>query len=324
MNESEKILKKIRTTNTELIAERKNLQFKKTTVGAMTGFADLDYFIGGIRAGWYYVLSGATGHGKTTLVRQIVLALVQQKFKPYMFIGEESLLVELRNMARINATDAEINRVVGLAGRFYFEPTPERFEAFCAEMELKGLVAESYYDLTARASQIGLHKPLYELVLMEMEAAYRKGSRVFIVDNLSRITEDFTGKQVFDAQKKAVNAIQKFVKKKNTPVILVTHPNKTGDQVSGISEIQNHADCVLYLRRFVEDKDRERYTKGMPFGIAADANGMLFVVKAREDGILGRVPLQWDEKNGQLINLSTGQRAQEYQDMGWPTKYCRA
>jgi len=316
MKETDELLNKIKASKAISKKTPRDVANKAITVGIPTGLIELDYRIGGFREGWYIVLTGSTGHGKTTLTRELVVSAAARKHKVFYFVGEESLETETRNMARIGAAPDEVEVIPGLAGRKYYRPTEARYKKFQNALG-DWITFISYYDIVNIIEEMqGMN--VETIVDMNIAEALRDGVRFFVLDNLSKLIEQ-DGNKVFDAQRRIIRKIQRLCRKYNATVLLVTHPNKRGDAVGGISEIINHADCVLQIKRLLEEDNRSRYFSQFPSTVAEKASGVLSIVKAREEGMLGKIPLMWDPERGALLNVTTMEGAMQYELDGWWT-----
>jgi len=68
--------------------------------GVSTGWASIDYYLGGIRWGEVTVTSGITGHGKTTFAEALIGNLIRQDVNCLIIspeMGEETVLIDLAN-----------------------------------------------------------------------------------------------------------------------------------------------------------------------------------------------------------------------------------
>ena len=104
--------------------------------GVLTGFVTHDYNDSGMKEGCLTLVTGVKGAGKTTFIRQVILACAFQKVKTYYFIGESSMSTEKRNLARLCASSGEITRTMNRAGRYIYstkQVAVDKFESLFAE-----------------------------------------------------------------------------------------------------------------------------------------------------------------------------------------------
>ena len=288
-------------------------QYPDKPTGTYTGFYELDNCIKFIYDGWYVVLTGIRGHGKTTWIRQLVLSAYFQNRKPFYFCGEEYSEKELVNLVKLlSKPDEIIASIDEFSDKVIYLPTRESFERNKKILDGK-IKLSSYFDLEKikRAMKAdNKFKPIRYLVFDEMKRAYANGCRFFMLDNLMKLTSDAGDKNIFNAQLEVVDECLKFTRDYKTPVILVNHPNESGKTSAGRGEIVNGADAHFNIRRLMDEgetnKMRELLGDDCPIELKNEVSGYISILKGREDSTLGRLlPLTWDKERSALLSMTT-------------------
>lgn len=187
---------------------------------------DLDWFE--FRQGELTVWTGYNGHGKSLMLSQVQLGLVQQGERVCVFSGEMTPARQVKRMAKqaagLDRPSAPYLDAIGewLAGRVWI------------------------FNLVGSAT-------IARLLEVFEYANKRYGIRQFVIDSLmmTDVPEDGPGSNT--AQKEAVQKLCNFAKRNACHVHLVAHPRKGRDEaagpgkmdVSGSGNITNGADNVF-------------------------------------------------------------------------------
>ena len=286
--------------------------------GIKTGFITHDYNDNGLKPGCLTIVTGKTGSGKTTYVRQILISCGLQQIACYMFMGETSLEKEKDKLARLIAPKEEIVSFYGVGGSKLYKASEransiftEQFEQFFYLSDCKSLKEQK--DNTSRFVKIynGMKK-----------LASEKGVKLFILDNLMMLCEK-NSNALFTEQKNIIIALKSFTEETKSHVILVAHPKKgEGHQdISGATEIMNECDSIVRYIRISEEeqeklisrhRDKEYFLKRI--------SAKLEVNKIRDDGKNIIMWLEWCPEKGALYDISELPEAQKYEEQGLWTK----
>ena len=129
------------------------------------------------------------------------------------------------------------------------------------------------------------------------------------------------GNRLFSEQKHIITELKEFTITYQTHVLLVAHPKKQEDEISGATEIKNASDTILMYVR-VEDEDKPTLIKHNPSisQIANRISAYVRTLKVRDDGRKTICWLEWDSKRGALYDLSSSLSAGSYERKGYWTK----
>lgn len=187
---------------------------------------DLPWFE--FRRGELTVWTGYNGHGKSLMLSQILLGLVQQGERLCVFSGEMSPERQVKRMAK---------QATGLD-----RPTGDYLDA--VGEWLRGNVW--LFDLTGSAT-------IARLLEVFEYGNKRYGIRHFVIDSLMMTDVPEDGPGSMSAQKDAIQKLANFAKRNGCHVHLVAHPRKGRDEssgpgkldVAGSSKITDGADNVF-------------------------------------------------------------------------------
>ena len=187
---------------------------------------DLDWFE--FRSGELTVWTGYNGHGKSLMLSQVQLGLLQQGERLCVFSGEMSPERQVKRMAK---QAAGVDR-----------PSKPYLDAIGEWLQGRAWI----FDVVGSAT-IGRLLEVFEY------ANKRYGIRQFVIDSLmmTDVPEDGPGSNT--AQKQAVQKLCDFAKRNGCHVHLVAHPRKGRDEsngpgkldVAGSSKITDGADNVF-------------------------------------------------------------------------------
>lgn len=180
------------------------------------------------RPGEYTVWTGINGHGKSLMLSQVELGLMQQQQRVMVFSGE---LTPERQGKRL------VKQATGLD-----RPTPAYIDA----------VGDWVRDRMWLFNIVGTAK-LDRLLEVFAYGARRYGISQFVIDSLMMTDVPEDGPGSLSAQKEAVQKITAFAKRTGGHVHLVAHPRKAKDEsqppgkldVGGSGRITDAADNVF-------------------------------------------------------------------------------
>lgn len=286
--------------------------------GIKTGFITHDYNDNGLKPGCLTIVTGKTGSGKTTYVRQVFISCAMQQIPCYMFMGETSLAKERDKLTRLVADIKEISSYYGLAGAKHYKPTDLAVNQFVQYFE-----PYMYMSDNETLKNQKDNTPKFVKIYNEMKRLItEKGVKLFILDNMMMLCEK-NNAALFAEQKNIIIALKTLAEETKTHVILVAHPKKgDGDQdISGATEIMNECDTIIrYIR--ISEEEREILIKRHPnrANLLDKVSAKLKVEKIRDEGTNIVMWLEWIPERGALYDISELQEAEKYEETGFWTK----
>lgn len=187
---------------------------------------DLDWFE--FRPGELTVWTGYNGHGKSLMLSQVLLGLMQQGERVMVFSGE---MTPERQLKRTVKQAAGMDR-----------PTPAYIDAIGEWLRDKQWI----FNVVGSAS-------IDRLLAVFLYASKRYGMRHFVIDSLMMTDVPEDGPGSMTAQKDAVRKLCDFARRNGCHLHLVAHPRKGADEskgpgkldVAGSSKITDGADNVF-------------------------------------------------------------------------------
>ncbi|RYF76815.1 MAG: toprim domain-containing protein [Comamonadaceae bacterium] len=189
------------------------------------------------RPGEYTCWTGINGHGKSLMLDQILLGLMQQGERVVIFSGE---MPPDRHLKRMHKQATGLDR-----------PTREYIRAVGKWLRQRCWI----FDLVGTAK-------LDRLLEVFSYAARRYGVRHFVIDSLMMIDVPADGPGSITKQNEAVQKIVTFKKNHDAHIHLVAHPRKGKDEseapgkmdVAGAGGIVNGADNVFSIWKAQKDE----------------------------------------------------------------------
>lgn len=288
------------------------------TNGIRTGFITHDYNDNGLKKSCLTFVTGATGSGKTSYVRQVFIACAMQQIPCYMYTGETSASNEKNRLTRLVSDPKEISSYYGLAGSKRYKPTDKAISDFT-------IFFDPYIYMSDELSlkEQNDNTPKYIKIILTMKKlALENGVKLFVLDNLMTLCEK-TQNALFAEQKKIIDALRDFLKETNTHVILVVHPKKgIGEQdVSGNTDLINQTDTIVrYIR--ISEEERNALIRKHPNKkhLLERISAKLKVEKIREEGTNLIMWLEWCPERGALYDVSDLYEAETYENQGFWTR----
>jgi twinkle protein len=252
---------------------------KNNLYGIEIGFNGLQNILKGWRLQEWTVWTGRNSSGKTNMINQIILDLIDKKQKCCLISLEMKpkriLRWAIMQKSRTKYIDDEkIDEVLNwMDGHLYF-------------LDVQGIINQ------------------VELLDMFEFCNRRYGVNHFFIDNLIGIKMD--SKNELNEQKDFAKRINAFTQDFNCHVHLVAHPRKglkdtdRPDKVdiSGTGDISNLAYNVIVIYRPTEEEKERAKNKNIDL-----PDTILFVKKNREWGIEGKVNFHFDEDSKYFIEI---------------------
>lgn len=266
----------------------------KSIPRTLSGVKVLDSSMGGFLDGELTVWTGKRGHGKSTLVGQMLVEAVEQGKKVCAYSGE------LRSDWFQYWIESQ------MAGPEFMESYIDTFddkEKYYIKKEVASQIREWYKDsFYLYDNEISTKNTEEGSILKIFEYAVRRHDcKVFLVDNL--MTAQSGGSRDDDyyrVQSNFVGELVSFAKLFNCHVHLVAHPRKVDkssksidcDDVSGIGDITNRAHNVLLWSRIEDEAEKFKL----------DADGALKILKNRSYGASCKILFKYEEKSRRIYH----------------------
>lgn len=199
---------------------------------------DVEWFE--FRTGELTVWTGYNGHGKSLMLSQILLGLMQQGERVVVFSGEMTPERQLKRIAKqASGLDRPTMGYLDAIGRWLHD-----------KMWLFNVVGSASIE---------------RLLTVFLYARKRYGTRHFVIDSLMMTDVPEDGAGAMTAQKEAVRKLCDFAKRNNCHIHLVAHPRKGVDEskgpgkldVAGSSKITDGADNVFTVWSARRDESKE-------------------------------------------------------------------
>lgn len=189
------------------------------------------------RAGDYTCWTGINGHGKSLMLDQVLLGLMEQGERVVIFSGE---MPPDRHMERMHRQATGVGR-----------PTREYIHAVGRWLDMKCWL----FDLVGNAK-------LDRLIEVFTYAAKRYGATHFVIDSLMMTDVPQDGPGSITKQNEAVQKITGFAKAYKVHIHVVAHPRKGKDEssepgkmdVAGAAGIVNGADNIFSVWKAEKDE----------------------------------------------------------------------
>jgi energy-coupling factor transporter ATP-binding protein EcfA2 len=215
-----------------------------------TGFFGVDKLMGGLRHGQVTVLSGKSGEGKTTFLRQLSSWNIKRKERVALMMGEESP-TQFRDMI--------LRQSVGIE-RFDKKIDEWDNETYTPKQDLIDEFKDDYLPMFGMFNNAKLGSPstMSDLAMWIKHEA-DNGTKLFIFDNLMTLTMS-SGDQLLSVQGEVVQQVMTMARAMDVHIILVCHPRKgdriiSGDSISGSQNIYNLVDNVILYQRIDKIED---------------------------------------------------------------------
>lgn len=218
-----------------------------------SGIAELDKTTGGFFLSNTSLWTGISGHGKSTLVGQIILEAIDQGFPVCVFSGE--LIAQLfRYWVDLQA-----------AGPNHLEMKKDSImerEVAHPKKEIVPYIRQWYRDLFFLHDSYGGTTDETLLDVFEF-AARRYNCKVFLIDNLMMTSFGGSERDFYFKQSQFLGKVMAFDRKYGTHTHIVAHPRKTDGrikskhEISGSNDLGNRPDNVFSVYRLTSEERHE-------------------------------------------------------------------
>ena len=240
------------------------------------------------RPGELSVWTGYNGHGKSLLLSQVLLGLMQQGERVVVFSGEMTPERQLKRM---------VKQATGLD-----RPTPQFIDS------VGGWLNDKLWLFNVVGSA-GIER----LLQVFLYANKRYGTRHFVIDSLMMTDVPEDGPGAMTAQKEAIRKLCDFTRRNGCHLHLVAHPRKGQDEkngpgkldVAGSSKITDGADNVFTVWSARKDENDPDVDPNMP-------DARLELQKQRNGDAQHYKQSLWFVKDAQQFATSNRRRAVSY------------
>ena len=278
------------TTEQIRLLEKPNEEFLKS------GIKVIDQKMRGLKKGFVTCITGLRGCGKSSIISQISLNVIDKGFRVALFSGELSvqnvqkwLTLQAAGKSNVHATKYEN----------YFMYDDKTLESISKWLNGKLFVYNNDYGNR------------YEFIELNLEKCIADNKiDLVILDNLMSMNIASLDYDKYQQQSRFVERLETLAKQYNVHIIFVAHPRKsTGflrlDDVSGSNDIVNRVDNAFIMHRVNEDF--KRLTKEM-FKWKSDndlynCDNVIEICKDRDGGVQDEfIPLWFERETKRLKN----------------------
>ncbi len=270
-----------------------------------TGFTELDGMIRGLIKQEITCVSGLNGSGKSSVLSQVALEVVQSGHKVALFSGE---LSESRVLDWLQLQAAGKYHTMGTQYENYYYVKDEVKQDINTWLDQKLFVYNNDYG----------NKSTDVLTAIE-DCITRKKVDVVILDNLMSLDLG-SSQDKWENQSIFIKAVKRFAVINDVHIMLVMHPRKSigflrKDDISGTADLTNMVDNVFIIHRVNEDFRRlSKQTFGWKEEKAIyDCSNVIEVCKNRDLGIQDKFIGLFYEKESKRFKNSVD----ECKSYGW-------
>jgi archaellum biogenesis ATPase FlaH len=300
-----------RMTKTENVINTADIKMKSVKPGFSSGFLTHDYNDSGMKPG-LTLLTGKRNQGKTTFSRQLIIGAAKQNIKVFAWYGEGTKEMEKGYLARLVAKDDEIVTSDNGYGRTIWSAGPEAERRYD---ETLGKLIDMY------VKPLRLSIPVFKDLLSRMTDKARQGTRLFIIDNMMKLTSDQSDTN--SAQQRIISSLKEFCDYHEANIVLIAHPRKgDGDQsVSGAMEQENTADTILRFKRIFDQSSIADNKDDFPPHELPNVTAVVINEKVRDGGKDNMMYMEFDHTRQANIEITYIEEikdmARDYQDTGY-------
>ena len=262
-----------------------------------TGFSGLDKYLKGWRLGELTVWTGKRQSGKSTMIGQSILQLVEENTRVFVYTGELSKN-HFREWLFLQANgESELKGVHNKISYDYdFIVKDDVFKKISYWIKDKVFL----YDSEDIASE-------NELIKVIKKTKISKDCSFFIIDNLTTVKLEGQSDNFYRKQSEFIANLKAVCRNFDTHIHLIVHPKKVDDadknvkvsDIGGSGDISNLADNVVIVQRMEDDKSDCKVSIG----------------KNRMFGINKSFALDFDRKNKRFYSPES--KTEKYRKYNW-------
>lgn len=256
-----------------------------------------DRLLGGTRMGEVTTLTGFPASGKSTILEQCIVSFTDNNESVFIFSGESKASKLKNRLYQLIAGKEYIKVTKNPYNELIYQRSIASKEVYKEIDEyMRGKIHIFEYDKTARDIEL----------IKAIEECYRKkGTRIFVIDNIMTVSMSSEPGEHYTGQKQFMIALKDLTKRYPIQIILVAHPKKVPEKdidmfsIHGASEIPNLSDNIILVRR-LNEKEIAKIKENEP---SLDPSSELRILKDREHGRIGaRGLLSYDKMTGRIYS----------------------
>lgn len=271
---------------------------KEERVCIPTGMKEFDRRVGGLAKGEISLISGLRGAAKSTLLSQMVVNAIDKGFNTIVYSGELKRERYVRWMVQQAAGKDHVEEYKKYIGQYYCKPNviPKISEWVGDKFHL--------YD-NNYGSNFRKIAEILKNTIKEFEADFVVIDNMSILD-LSEISSDKRTDK-WDQQKLFVETLKNLSMICNCHIIFAAHPRKAMgflrlDDVGGSGSLGNLVDDAFIMHRNNTDFQNGYKSFVGKKGWQIECSNIVEIVKERESGFQGFIPLWYEAETRRLKN----------------------
>lgn len=223
-----------------------------------TDIKQLDWLTKGLEYGSLNVWSGITSSGKTAMMTQLTRNFINKGKKVFYFNGEQTSREFKNNLFVTMCTKEQLDFVKDSYNESIIDVIPKREVAEHLNNKIKDKLYVYNNDIP---------KNDIDTMISVMDEAFRKGVRIYFIDNFMQLDNS----EQLDQQTRIVEKFKRFARDRNSIVILVAHPRKLNFgttrlnifDISGTQNISNKATniCTIIRKDTMAESEKDFLTK---------------------------------------------------------------
>jgi twinkle protein len=285
-------------TDDEMFVKMKELDISEPVKRFSTGSLYLNRAIGGIRTGEVNIWTGIPGCGKSSILNQIMLNVLEQGNKGLVYSPE------LPDKQYKRWTCCQLLKDAKGSFNKYYDKILKQ-DVFYVKKEIADKMS-AWLDKQLRyitGEKSLTDKELLRIIVKEIK---RNDVKFIVIDNLMKVIfENLIN--LYEQQKDFLNELSKISKKYNVSINLVAHPKKHNkdepDQfdIAGTSNIPNLVDNIFYFRRITKRCiESDNWKRKADHFEEHNISTLIIALKSREGEKIG----SWLEFNFDVVRKS--------------------
>ena len=275
--------------------EQIRLQKRPSEEFLKSGVTVIDKKMRGLKKGFVTCISGLRGCGKSSLISQISLNIIDAGFRVAMFSGE----LTAQNVQKWLTLQAAGKRNTYEVMEGFYSYSQQTLEAISKWADGKLFVYNNDYGNDYSKIETAL-----------MECIGKQKVDLIILDNLMSLDISALDYDKYARQSKFVERLETLAKQYNVHVIFVAHPRKSQgflrlDDVSGSNDIVNRVDNAFIVHRVNNDFKRlsAEMFKWKSDNPIYSATNVVEICKDRDGGVQDEfIPLWFERETKRLKN----------------------
>lgn len=266
-----------------------------------TNIPSIDKIIGGIIMGQVILLTGKSGHGKSTFMSQLVCEALEQGESVFVYSGELANYHFKRWLDYQLAGRENLVEHLNEYNEKYYTIKQDIISRINSWYKGRAFIYDNSYVDSCNEQE--------SLIVTAEKVIKQYGVKLVCIDNLMTAMDGAAANELYRSQSVFVGELKRLAAKYNIAVILVAHQRKTkgefsNDDVSGSADVMNKVDVAMNYERAEDNISDSKLsiTKNRLFG--------KYAVKEKA------IPLFYSEDTKRICSLGGNER--EY---GWNRQF---